>query len=171
MAQVRRSKVVQPPNVITEAFGYTFTDCDFPECNGRAIGRCTYDLNMHDNFLHFLPGYLRFYTFRGVRGCNREYCRVHAGELVLKHVENFRVFTCEDCQELVRQLKIRFVAFLLFFLAIVAVIVGIFICYKYVNAGAFQDSVATYTVVDVFSDPEYFVPPPTLGPQTLDSNN
>lgn len=88
--------------------------CDFDFCQERTFMRCDYDMN--DIIDPRSKGCQLVLTCRwkGIRGCERQFCHFHAGKLVYwpsrccSSSSSIALLPCDDCYYWVRYVKCKF---------------------------------------------------------------
>ena len=112
--------------------------CDYHHCHGKTFMRCDYDLNdIIDNKKSTRCQLVLTCRWRGIRGCERQFCMHHAGKAQYwpSRCVNLRrsglvIIPCEDCYYWVRYVKCKFWG-LIFLCFVWAALVALIIWYSH----------------------------------------
>ena len=93
--------------------------CDYNFCRCKTFMRCDYDLNDIIDTKSKWPQLVLCCRWRGIRGCGREFCHWHAGEIrywptsFTPGGNSIAVLPCDDCQYWIDYVKLKTCGFVL----------------------------------------------------------
>ena len=96
--------------------------CDFHNCQEETFMRCDYDMNDIINPRSSGCQLVLTCRWKGIRGCERQFCHHHAGKLIYwpsrccSSKQSIALLPCNDCYYWVRYVKCKFWGLIFLFL-------------------------------------------------------